>query len=110
MFYILKIDDYSKILIEDQVKDIVAIKFTECFKSTRVKLYSKLNEEQNLKKVTESLYIFLRTPDEVEKYAKMMKSDSSDNCLLCYNVEIFCLFDPELQLINTKSMIKDKLK
>ena len=28
----------------------------------------------------------------------------------CYNVEILNLFDPELQLINTKPMIKNKLK
>ena len=28
----------------------------------------------------------------------------------CYNVEILNLFDPELQLINTKPVIKNKLK
>ena len=39
-----------------------------------------------------------------------MQSNSSDNCVHCYNVEILKLFDPELQLINTKPMIKDKLK
>ena len=31
-------------------------------------MYSKLNEEQNFRKVAESLYIFLTTPDEVEKF------------------------------------------
>ena len=30
--------------------------------------------------------------------------------MYCYNVEILNLFDPELQLINTKPMIKNKLK
>ena len=34
----------------------------------RKKIYSKLNEEQNLRKVAESFNIFLTTPDEVEKY------------------------------------------
>ena len=39
-----------------------------------------------------------------------MQSNSSDNCIHHYNVEISNLFDPELQLINTKSVIKNKLK
>ena len=60
-----KIDDYLKILT-DEVKDFVPINFSEYCKSTREKLYSKLNEEQNLRKVAKSLYIFLTTPDEVE--------------------------------------------
>ena len=37
--------------------------------------------------------------DAVEKY---MQSNSSDNCTHPYNVEILNIFDPELQLINTK--------
>ena len=48
------------------------------------------------------LYIFLTTPDEVEKY---VQSNSSDNCIQCYNVEILNLFDPELRLIYTKPVI-----
>ena len=39
----------------------------------------------------------------------MMHSNSSDNCVNCY-VEILNFLDPELQLINTKPMIKNKLK
>ena len=42
-------------------------------------------------KISEKLlykFIFLTTPDEVEKYAKMMQSSSSDNCVHRYNVEI----------------------
>ena len=31
------------------------------------KLYSKVNEEQNLKEVAKLLYIFLTTPNAVEK-------------------------------------------
>ena len=53
------------------------------------------------------LYIFLTTPDEVEKY---VQSNSSDNCVHHYNAEILNLVDPELQLINNKPVIKNKLK
>ena len=73
-------------------------------------MFSKLKQEQNLRNVAKSFYIFLTTPDEVEKYAKMIESNSSDKCVHHYIVEILNLFDPELQLINTKPMIKDKFK
>ena len=66
MLYIPKIDDYLKIFTDEEVKVFVPINFREYFKSTKEKLYSKLNEEQNLRKVAKSLYIFLTTPDEVE--------------------------------------------
>ena len=49
------------------------------------KLCSKINE-QNPRKVVESLYIFLTTPD---------------NCVHHHNIEILNLFDPELQVVNT---------
>ena len=39
-----------------------------------------------------------------------MQTNSSDSCVHCYNVEILNIFDPELQLINTKPMTKNKLK
>ena len=39
-----------------------------------------------------------------------MQSNPSDNCIHRYNVEILNIFDPELQLINTKGMIENKLK
>ena len=110
MLHIPKIGDYLKIVTDEEVKDFLAISFSKYLKSTRKKLYSKLSEEQNLRKVAELLYIFLTTPDEAEKYAAIMQSDSSDNCIHGYNIEILNIFDPELQLINTKSMIKNKLK
>ena len=69
-------------------------------------MYSKLCEEHNIRQIAESLYIFLTTPNEVEKDVKMMQPNSSDNCIHCYNIEILNLSYPELQLINTKSMIK----
>ena len=97
MLYIPKIDDYLKILTDEDVKDFIAIDFSEYFKSIR--------KEQNYRKVARSLV--LTTPDEVEKY---VQSNSSDNCVHHYNVEILNLFDPELQLINTKPVIKNKLK
>ena len=99
VFYIPKIDDYLEILIDVEVKDFVVINFGEYFKSIR--------DEQNLRKVAKSLYIFLTTPDEVEKYVQL---NSSDNCIHHYNVENLNLFDPDLQLISTKSMIKNKAK
>ena len=39
----------------------------------------------------------------------MVQYNSSDNCVHHYNIEILNLFDPELQLINTEIMIKNKL-
>ena len=39
-----------------------------------------------------------------------MQSNSSDNSIHFYNVEILNLFDPELQLINTKPKVENKLK
>ena len=59
MFYIPTIDDYLKIVSDEEVKDFVAINFSDYFRSTK--------EEENLIKVYKSLYIFLTTPDEVEK-------------------------------------------
>ena len=71
-----KIDDYLKILTDEQIKDFVAINFSEYFKSTR--------KEQNPRKVTKLLYIFPVTPEEVEKY---VQSNSSDDGVHYYNVE-----------------------
>ena len=52
-------------------------------------------------------YIFLTTPDQIEKH---VQSNSSNNCVHHYYVEILNIFDPKLLLINTKTMIKNKLK
>ena len=71
MLYISKIDDYLKILTDEEAKDFVAINFSDYFKSARGKLYSKLSEEKFLRKIAELLYIFLTAPDEVEKYAML---------------------------------------
>ena len=92
MLYILKIDDYLEILTDEEVKDFVAMNFGE-----------SISEEQNLRKVTKSVYFFLTTLDEVE-------SKSSNICIRHYDVKIFNHFDPELKLINTKIETKDKLK
>ena len=59
MLHIPKTDDYLKILTDEEVKDFIAISFSEYFKSVR--------EEQNLRKVFQSLYIFLTIPDKAEK-------------------------------------------
>ena len=60
MLHIPKIDDYLKILTDEEVTGFVAINFSEYFKSIR--------EEQNLRKVATLLYIFLATPGEIEKF------------------------------------------
>ena len=95
MLYIQKIDDYLKILTDKEVKDFVAINFSEYFKF--------ISDGQNLRKLANSLYIFLTKPDEVEKY---VLSNSSDNCIHCYHVANLSTFYPELQLINFKPTIK----
>ena len=92
MLYIPKVDDYLENLTNEEVNDLVAINFSR-----------SIREEKNLRKVAKLLHIFLTTPDEVE-------SNYSDNFANHYNVEILNIFDPELQLINTKQVIINKLK
>ena len=91
---ITKIDDYLKFLTGEEVKNFVAISFSEYFKS--------IGEEKNLREVAKSFYIFLATPDEVEKY---VQSSSSDDCVRHYSIEILSIFYPEVELINTKPTI-----
>ena len=86
----------------------MVINFSEYFKSTRKNLYSKVGEEPNLRK--ESIYIFVTTPDEEEKNVEILQPCSSDKSINCFYTEILNLLDPELQLINTKPTIKNKLK
>ena len=64
------------------------------------------------KKLEKLLNCFITRPDEVKKYVEliektletkiMIQSRSSDNCARVYSIEILNLFDPELQLINSK--------
>ena len=68
------------------MEDFIGINFSE--------YYNSIREEQNLRKVAKSLYVFLATPDEGEKYVQL---NCSVNC-------------SEFQLINTKPVIKNKLK
>ena len=51
MFHIPKIGDYLEILTDEVVKDFLVRNFSEYFKS--------IKEQQNLRKVAKSLYIFL---------------------------------------------------
>ena len=73
-------------------------------------MYSKLSDKQNMIKVVALLSIFLTTPNEVEKYVKTMQSNSSDRYVHRSSIDILNLLDAELQLINTKPMIENKLK
>ena len=81
MLYVPKIDNFLQILTDEEIKDFVAINFSEYFKLIR--------EEQNLRKVVKSLYIFLTIPDEVERY---VQSNSSNNCIQHYNLGDFEYF------------------
>ena len=54
MLYVPKIGGYLKILTDEEVKDFVDINISEYFKSIKEKLYSKLNEVRNLRKVAKS--------------------------------------------------------
>ena len=93
MLYIPKIDDYLTILIDDEVKDFeILVNRLEYNCSCRF----ERNEEQNLGKFAELLYIFQITPNEVEKYVQMIQSKSSDKCVNRYNIEVLNLFNPEL--------------
>ena len=59
-------------------------------------LLNILNLQKNkyfLRKSATSLYIFLTTPDNVEKY---VQSNSSNNCIHQYYIEILNIFNPEL--------------
>ena len=109
MLDIPKISHYLKILADDKMKDFVVKNFGNYFKSTKEKVFSKLREEQNLRRVAESPYIFLTTPNEVEQYAKIL-IDTDDNCIHYNNIEILYLFDPELKLISTKAYDKKQIK
>ena len=99
MLFITKINGYVKLLTDEKVKNFVATNFSEYFTSIRV--------EENLRKVNKSSNIFLATPNDVKK---SVQSSFSDNGIHRHNVEILNIFDPELQLINTKPVIETKLK
>ena len=86
-------------MTDEVVGNFVAINFSEWFRSIR--------EKQNFRKFAKLLYIFLTTSAEVEKY---VQSNYSNNYIHRYNVEALNILDPEYQLINTKPMIKTKLK
>ena len=58
MLYNPKIDDYLEILTDEKVKDFVAINFSEYFKL--------IEEEQNFRKIAQSFYFFLTTPDKAQ--------------------------------------------
>ena len=82
----------------------------------RQKSYSKLSEKKISEKLLNRFIVFLTTPDEKEKYVDiiektpegkaMIQSSSSSNCVCYYNIEILNQLDPELQLINSKPVMK----
>ena len=91
-----KIDYYLQILTDKEIKDFVAINFTEYFKSIR--------EKQNLRKVSKSFYIFITTPGEV---GKCVVSSYSDNFVHRYIIEILNLFDPPVIKNKSKELLSE---
>ena len=91
--YIPKIWDYLKTLTNDEVKDFAVINFGEYLKSSKKTCVLNYVRNRILRKVVESIYIFLAGHDEIEKYVEMMQSNASDNCVHYYNIEILNLFD-----------------
>ena len=81
--------------------------FDEYFKSSREKLYSKLVKKQTLRNIAESLYIFLTSPDEVEKYVKMMQSSYFDNGICHFNIK---LLNFSTQSCNWLTLNHDQIK
>ena len=106
MLYIPKIDDYLKILSGDEMKDFVFINFGEYFKSTKEKLCFKLNEEQNIRRVTESLYISLARPNEVEKYSDIDEAFKSTHQRIMMKTEKSASED----WIDIETIVKDSIK
>ena len=80
----------------------------------RESLNSKIGEEKNLRRFAESFYTFLTTLDEligkVPEAKTVMQLSFSDDFVRHYYIKILNFFDPELQLIDTKLVIKNKLK
>ena len=66
MLCIPKTGNYSNILTGDEVRDFVFKNFGEYIKCAKEKLCFELFEEQNIRKIAESLYISLATPNGVE--------------------------------------------
>ena len=79
IFYVTKIGDYLKILTDDDVKDFVDKNLGKYFKFKKEKLCSKLNEEQNLQKVVESLIYFSPHLTKYNHIVEMIQSSSCDN-------------------------------
>ena len=84
-------------MIGEEVKDFVAIIFNEYFKFIR--------EEQNFRKVAKLLYVFLTTSDEVKIY---VQSNSSDNCVHHYNVEIWIFLIQNYNWLKLNQWLKKK--
>ena len=66
MLCIPKTGNYSNILTGDEVRGFVFKNFGEYIKCAKEKLCFELFEEQNIRKIAESLYISLATPNAVE--------------------------------------------
>ena len=87
ILYVPKIVDYLKILTDEELKDLVAISFSEYFKSTVENCF--LNEVKNKILVKLLNCICLTALEEVEKFAKIKQSNSPDKYVRRYNIELW---------------------
>ena len=85
------------------------------FESKNEIIHSKLDEETIIRRVDELLYTSLRILGKVEKFDELLdelKTKTTDFWWLQthYNINILNPFNPQLELINVKSLVQKKKK
>ena len=84
------------------------------FESKNEIIHSKLDEETIIRRVDELLYTSLRILGKVEKFDELLdelKTKTTDFWWLRthYNINILNPFNPQLELINVKSLVQKKI-
>ena len=108
ILYVPKIVDYLKILTDEELKDLVAISFSEYFKSTVENCF--LNEVKNKILVKLLNCICLTALEEVEKFAKIKQSNSPDKYVHRYNIELWIFLIQNYNWFTLKLWLKTNLK
>ena len=91
MLYMPKIADYLKILTDKEEKLFAFTNYSDCFNSVRGKLYYKISEEKNIRRVAELFYTFLTTLDEVEKHFELIKKMFASKNYDAFNFSNNCM-------------------
>ena len=84
------------------------------FESKNEIIHSKLDEETIIRRVDELLYTSLRILGKVEKFDELLdelKTKTTDFWWLWthYNINILNPFNPQLELINVKSLVQKNI-